>query len=67
MASDAWQPISTAPRDGMWLGGWWFNKRWVQAVCKRRSDGKIIAYPGFHRHDPEAWQPLPAPPKEDGA
>jgi len=66
MASDGWQPIETAPRDGTEILAWFPPNR--QAPTGART---IVQW---HHGDwyspffiaPTMWQPLPAPPKEDG-
>ena len=69
-ATDSWQPIATAPRDGtvidLWFAGHW-NKRMCEFAWRLEywySEYKIVAY-----NDSRVithWRPLPAGPKETG-
>ena len=69
-ATDSWQPIATAPRDGtvidLWFAGQW-NKRMCEFAWRLEywySEYKIVAY-----NDSRVithWRPLPAGPKETG-
>lgn len=71
---DGWQPISTAPKDGRWIVGWFdFGPNDKRAICIRwdaparhqkfpwLSDGGRFAETCLYR-----WTHLPASPQIDG-
>ena len=80
MASDGWQPIETAPRDGAWFVIVHFDgeyevgrynplmhDRYVEAEDGLFRREPYIAYEwqGFNNfHRATHWLPLPAPPKD---
>lgn len=69
MAEMGWQPIETAPKDGMNFLAWFpSRKRHCVAWRQRHTlDGDLWAsfldaYPDRWSDQPTHWMPLPAPP-----
>jgi hypothetical protein len=64
-----WQPIESAPKDGKWILVWWptvtdvpFVGYCINGQWRAATDGD--SWPGME--GPTHWQPLPAPPSQDG-
>ena len=74
MASDAWQPIETAPRDGTEFQARSILKGCVDHDTRARFNPDTGEYEVWVDYDhigwceingrPLDWQPLPAPPKD---
>lgn len=67
MASQEWQPIATAPKDGSILIGWDPIKadEWMTGVeFMRWLDGRWLD-PAAHTMRPTHWMPLPDPPQAE--
>jgi len=68
-AGGGWRPIETAPKDGTEFLAWFESG--LQDICYWCAPPRS-AKAGFHRHGkawtvgPTHWQPLPAPPAQDG-
>lgn len=67
-----WQPIETAPRNGVEIIGGWAAEQWVYAIWYRgegREAGWWFANEGPGEYcgelicpQPSHWRPLPSPP-----
>jgi len=68
VASPAWQPIETAPKDGTvvlgWSGVWSVGMPETVLWLDRAERSGWFTYAGHHRfmNQPTHWMPLPAPP-----
>jgi len=58
--SGGWKPISTAPKDGTEILGYWARSK-VYGLTEWRGDGWIDEE-GDPVSDPTHWMPLPEPP-----
>ena len=60
-----WQPIETAPRDGIAIIGAWqcLNKTWDMNMVQF-YDGNWFNYYYDGAHNPTHWMPLPNPPED---
>lgn len=63
-----WRTIDSAPKDGtIFLGGWYFQKKWVWRLGKWNEYHKAFnQFPSYHGGPFSHWQPLPAPPGAEG-
>ena len=66
-ASDKWQPIETAPKDGTKVLIFVMGKNVMQASYSRCNEYWIDCWCSNMSgvYSPTHWQPLPKPPKED--
>lgn len=75
LQANQWRDISSAPRDGTWLMGWWPHMRIDQYPCAVFYDHGVYQNPNawtlasdleYGEVYPTLWKPLDLPPKPTG-
>lgn len=63
---NAWQPIETAPKDGVDIMAWPqpISRQPFVAFWDEARGGQWSQWPGRDRANPTHWRPLPTPPQE---
>ncbi len=63
-----WQPIETAPKNGMKIDLWADGRRWTDCQWGRFDEGSVAPFGALHWRNlnslsaPTHWMPLPEPP-----